>query len=185
MGCVYIASNKLDRMKGYVGKTVLTLEERKRRHEYAAEKGRGEYFHAAIRKYGKEAFEWEVLFESDDAVLLSVAEETCIVELGTKVPNGYNLTDGGEGIAGYQHSEEAKKKISEATRGANNPSFGKQHTEESKRKMSEAMVGRKFSEEHRKKLSDAKKGKKRRTRLTQLQQRIDDLEAKLKGEDHE
>ncbi|NMJ87540.1 MAG: hypothetical protein EX285_06855 [Thaumarchaeota archaeon] len=41
--------------------------------------------------------------------------------------------------------------------------LGKSHSEESKRKMSEAMKGRKrvpFSEEHRRKLSDVQKGRK-------------------------
>ncbi len=57
---------------------------------------------------------------------------------------------------GYKHSEESKKKMSEAKK-------GKKHTEESKKKMSDAKKGKKMkplSEETKKKLSDAKKGKK-------------------------
>ena len=43
-----------------------------------------------------------------------------------------------------KHSEETRKKLSEANKGKNNPNYGK-----------------KFSEEHRKKISEALKGKKR------------------------
>lgn len=59
---------------------------------------------------------------------------------------------------GKHHSEETKRKISEAE-------IGKKLSEETKRKMSEAnkgkqfMLGKHFSEEHRKKLSEAHKGK--------------------------
>lgn len=49
-------------------------------------------------------------------------------DLGTGIL--YNKTDGGEGITGYSHSEETKKKMR-----------------------------RKFSEEHKRKLSEARKGK--------------------------
>ena len=38
---------------------------------------------------------------------------------------------------GSHYSDERRKKISEATKGENNPSYGKHHTEETKRKISE------------------------------------------------
>ena len=38
---------------------------------------------------------------------------------------------------------------------------GKRHSEETKRKMSEAHKGKEFSEEHRRKLSEAGKGRKK------------------------
>ena len=48
---------------------------------------------------------------------------------------------------GRKHSEEAKRKISEAMKGENHPMYGKYHSEEAKRKMSEAVKGRKKSKE--------------------------------------
>ena len=48
------------------------------------------------------------------------------------------MTWGGEGVSGIQHSDEAKRKISEAMKGKNK--------------------GRKFSEEHKQKISKAHKG---------------------------
>lgn len=55
--------------------------------------------------------------------------------MNTKVPNGYNLTDGGEGVLGYTHNEERRKKISENTpkmKGENHPCFGKHWDDEAK-----------------------------------------------------
>ena len=46
---------------------------------------------------------------------------------------------------GRKHSEEAKRKISEAMKGENHPMYGKYHSEEAKKKMSEAANGRKKS----------------------------------------
>ncbi len=65
---------------------------------------------------------------------------------------------------GKHHTEEAKKKISEANKGnnkgmigSNHPFYGKHHTEETKKKISKSLqgkfVGKKVSEETRKKLS--------------------------------
>lgn len=38
---------------------------------------------------------------------------------------GYNLTDGGDGIVGFKHTEETKKQMSESRKGSGNPMHGK------------------------------------------------------------
>ena len=56
-----------------------------------------------------------------------------------------------------------KKKMSENhtnIKGENHPFYGKQHTEETKKKMSEASKGKTKSEEHKRKISEANKGRK-------------------------
>lgn len=63
-----------------------------------------------------------------------------------------NLTDGGDGVCGFIHSEEARKKISEANK-------GKIFSKETLKKISEANTGKKRSQETLKKLSEAHKGK--------------------------
>lgn len=64
-----------------------------------------------------------------------------------------------EAHKGKTFSEEAKRKISEAKKGHLGYFKGKKHSEETKRKISESCKGKTFSEEHKKKLSEAMKGK--------------------------
>ena len=52
------------------------------------------------------------------------------------------------GMSGKSHSEETKRKMR-----------GRSHSEEAKKKISKATKGRKFTEEHRKKISESTKGK--------------------------
>ena len=80
-------------------------------------------------------------------------------------PNGYNLTEGGDGCVA---SEEIRKKMSQNhydCSGKNHPMFGKKHSEETKKKMSNSHKGqippnkgKPMSEETKKKLSDSHKG---------------------------
>ena len=107
-------------------------------------------------------------------------EQYYIEVFDTLYPNGYNLTEGGDGgVAceetrkkmsevhkGKKLSEETKKKLSEAHSGEKHPMFGKHHSEESKKKMSESRKGIpapnkgvSMSEETKKKLSEAIKEK--------------------------
>nr|QID02852.1 GIY-YIG endonuclease [Orbilia oligospora] len=55
-------------------------------------------------------------------------------------------------------SGEARKILSAAMKGENNPIFGKTHSEETRAKQSAAMKGRTHSAETRKKISETKKG---------------------------
>ena len=45
------------------------------------------------------------------------------------------------------------------TKGKNNGNYGRKHTEEERRKISEAITGRHLSEEHKKKISEFMKGR--------------------------
>lgn len=60
---------------------------------------------------------------------------------------------------GVHHSEETRKKISEAEKGERNYNFGKHLSEDTRRKISEAEKGKLVSEITRKKLSKASKGR--------------------------
>ena len=88
---------------------------------------------------------------------LNALEISYIHVLNTVSPNGYNLTLGGEG---QRPSPEARRRLSEALKGENNPNFGKPHPADRRRKMSEAHKGKTHSPETRKKLSEKNKGRK-------------------------
>jgi len=70
-----------------------------------------------------------------------------------------NGTDGGDGASGKIVSKETRKKISEGLSGEKHPLCGKHHTEETKKKMSEAHTGKILSEETKNKLSEIHSGK--------------------------
>ena len=75
----------------------------------------------------------------------------------TLYPNGYNLTEGGDGCVAC---EETRKKISESNKGRTSPNKGKPMSEEQKKKLSEINKGKHHSEETKRKLSEVNIGEK-------------------------
>lgn len=69
-----------------------------------------------------------------------------------------NLTDGGDGISGYRHTEEARRKFSERMKGKPSPTLGKTFTEEHREKLRIAKLGKKQTEEHRRNSAMARIG---------------------------
>lgn len=70
------------------------------------------YFSAAIAKYGWENFHHEIIDEANTQEEINQKEKYWIAYYQTTDRNkGYNLTQGGEGIWGFSHTEETKKKI--------------------------------------------------------------------------
>lgn len=142
--------------------------------------GSGSYFRRAIEKYGKENFVKEILYSNiqyketaDDIERFAIAKER---KLGKAE---YNIANGGQGAVGYRHTNEARRKMSEAAknmseehrrklseslRGIAPWSKGKHLSEEHCRKLSEAHKGKKLSEEHKRKLSEVKKNISEETR---------------------
>ena len=128
--------------------------------------GSGKHLINAQKKYGIENFKKEILiFNVAKKEHIDLLEKTFIASERKKVgpENCYNITDGGEGgngglNKGHHHSEETKRKISEANK-------GKHHSEETRRKISESQkgenhnfYGKHLSEETKKKISKAMKG---------------------------
>jgi hypothetical protein len=65
-------------------------------------------FYDAIKKYGWDNFEWELLYQSKDGGhCLNVMESFFISEYDS-YHNGYNMTLGGDGSYGFTHSNEYK-----------------------------------------------------------------------------
>ena len=158
--------------KAYVGFTSQSLERRWNRHLSSAKSGSHCAIHGAIRKYGKENFKFELLECSEELeYCLHVLEPKLIKEHNTKVPNGYNLTGGGDGRAGCVVSEDQKRKTSMASKklwadpiwrekkAVNGKGWA--HSEEVKKKMSLAQTNApwkyyKRSEEVKKKMTKSR-----------------------------
>ena len=156
-GVVYLARNTVNG-KGYIGQTTGTLEARAREHLKKARGCASYLFPRAIRKHGFDAFIWQVLMVCDSRDDLNATERMYVGVLRTKVPNGYNLTDGGGGSSGHTLSAEAKRKISVANK-------GRHHSLKAKRNMSKSQKGRKrrpCSAETKRKMSEWQKGKKKK-----------------------
>jgi len=154
-GTVYLVTNKING-KQYVGQTVVA----------GNSVGHGLLVSAAYKKYGKDAFSYEVICGGFEKKLsLDFAERFWIGVFDCQEPNGYNISSGGNGKG--KTAESTKQKLRLAN-------IGKKHSEktialmkearknvsvESRMKMSEARKGRVFSEETRKKIADGNTGK--------------------------
>ena len=109
---IYMVTNKINGKK-YIGQTVKKLHERKSGHKCEIKYDRTNMvIHKAIKKYGWDNFEWQVLWEGkenpDDPFYLDRMERRYMNEYKPE----YNMREGGQN--GYRHSEETKRKISES-----------------------------------------------------------------------
>jgi len=168
---VYVATNIING-KRYIGVTSRGLSYRKCSHYAKARSkfvngGQCPKFHAAIRKYGEDAFSWEILETHANVEDMMAAEIRLIAELKPE----YNLTLGGEGAKGTKHTEETKRLLSEQKKGKSVSPERRQKmketaqrintTPEYREKMSAAKKGERKSSEWRAKISAAHKGKKK------------------------
>ena len=169
---VYQHINKINNKK-YIGITSRTPKERWGSNGYNYRST--PYFYSAIKKYGWDNFEHEILYSQ------LTKEEACEIERKlieeNKTQNkqfGYNITEGGDAPS---MPIEIRKRLSEALKGNKN-GLGKVCSEEKKRKISEAQKGKKLTEEHRKKLSLAKKGKSHKPLSIESRKKISDAHKK-------
>jgi group I intron endonuclease len=150
--------------KRYIGYTTRSIEERWYRH-IANSKVRKTALYLAINKYGVDNFIIEEIAFAKTVEDVKLLEIDLIAQEQTLVPNGYNMTIGGDGgfneehmqklIAlhtGSQHTKEHRKKISQSMTGKKrpkltgkftyngNPFFGKKHSAETKAKMRESRL---------------------------------------------
>lgn len=155
---IYLITN-IENKKQYVGITKFSLEERFSQHIK-----RGFILTEAIQKYGHQKFSIKLIEEVESAERAYELEQYYIKQYDTKVPNGYNLTDGGDGIFGWEASEEYRQECSERVKQLHKEKkigmYGKNHSEETKKKMSVSAkgnkncLGRKLSEESKQKIRE-------------------------------
>ena len=157
-GVIYVITNKLNG-KQYVGQTRRLLEVRINEHKRNISKG-GSAIESAIQKYDWENFTVEVL-EVCPVEMLNKREIFWIRELNSKAPNGYNMTDGGEGLVNPSAETRAKMSANHPdVSGERNPNYGKKTPPETCAKISVANKGKTkgqkrkpFSEKHKANIS--------------------------------
>jgi group I intron endonuclease len=69
------------------------------------------YIGKVLRKYGLQSFDISTIDSAEDKIILGDKEKYWIGFYNSHGPNGYNLTDGGEGGSGYKHTEEVKQNM--------------------------------------------------------------------------
>ena len=114
-GIIYKVLNKVNG-KIYIGQTIKDLKVRKALHIYGVNNNSQVHFHRALRKYGEDAFSWEIIDSANDIESLN-QKEIYWIKYYDSFNNGYNMTIGGGGICGFSMSEETKKKIGEGNTG--------------------------------------------------------------------
>lgn len=120
---IYKATN-IKNKKVYIGMTSKSIAKRRAGHHYSAEKENSQLiFHRAIRKYGRDGFEWEILERLEDLETMAKREVFWISYYKSHGKFGYNMTDGGEGIFGHKMNESAIERT-KSTKTKNN-SFAK------------------------------------------------------------
>lgn len=143
-GVIYKITNLING-KQYIGQTSkLYINNRWCEHKNNARNGKSSYLYNAIRKYGEDNFEFKVILKHIPICKLNFYEQLLIRKFNTKNPNGYNLTDGGEGTRGFvpwdkgikrskedvekmkaYFTPEVREKMSKKVSGANNPMYGR------------------------------------------------------------
>lgn len=142
---LYLIKNKTTG-KEYVGITSKTLPVRWSQHKWSSENGSEYHLHRAMRKYGVDDFEISAIASASDFESLNKLESVEIERRSTKSPHGYNMTNGGDGIRGFQHSDETRAKIRSAH-------SGKTLSDSHKAALLKAITGRKMNDAHRLALS--------------------------------
>jgi group I intron endonuclease len=142
---IYRAINKINGKcyTGYDSNWPRRLKQHKEKY-----KNENRKFYDAIKKYGWNNFEWEIVYQSWDLdYCLKVMEPHFIKEFNS-VDNGYNMTFGGEGTLGFEpwnknktniYTQETLKKMQLAKKGLyegkNNPNYGIKCNDEKKKKI--------------------------------------------------
>lgn len=156
--------------KSYIGLTKIGVAKRFKAHTYNALKGGSGALYAAIRKHGAGVFLVETLRTG------LTREEACATEIdliktyGTRCPNGYNVTIGGDGAIGLECSDATRARMSDthkrrqadpALRARTSAALlGKPKSEDHVRKVSQALAGKSPAAETRAKISASLIGRK-------------------------
>lgn len=177
-GFIYLTTNTVNGKK-YIGQC--SLVKNKNWQTYL---GSGKHFLMAVKKYGKESFEREILCYAFSKSYLDELEQHFISEHdAVNDRTFYNIAAGGSSTGGFKgktHSPEYKEHMRTVMLSDKHPTRGKSLSSETRTKMSisrkgksnhtqeqleklrllgKANAGKKLSDEHKSKVSQSLKGK--------------------------
>lgn len=155
MGYIYKITNNINN-KIYIGQTIKQRPtDRFSQHRYSSRylnKNDNSYLHKAMNLYGVDNFSFEVI-ETIENNLLNEREIYWIQFYNSFVPNGYNLTLGGEGAQGYSRPQTLEEK---EKRSQSNKQFYLEHPEK-REKISQRTKKLWQNEEYRNKVTESNK----------------------------
>jgi group I intron endonuclease len=150
---IYKIKNKING-KIYIGQTIQDLDKRIESHLKESRSNKTDRpFLNAIKKYGIENFEWEIIDEAKTLDELDEKEIYWIDNYNSLVPNGYNVLGGGQ--KRMIVSEEFCKRISNGLKNSEKwqKTLNSEEYKEKRRvKFIESSKGKKFTEEHKDKI---------------------------------
>jgi group I intron endonuclease len=122
---IYSIKNLLNNMQ-YIG-CATHLNSRWRTHKSSLRNGKHDNWvlQKDWNEYGESKFEFLLIEEFDDIEESGHKEDSYIKILETKFPKGYNLTDGGKGISGFEQRQDQIDKRSIGMTGEKNIKYGK------------------------------------------------------------
>jgi hypothetical protein len=125
-----------------------------KKYRHKSKSDRNFYWKNIVAKAG--GFDARIIFENEDNELILLCEQERIDQLKRIGIKLCNLTTGGEGLAGFAHSEETKQKIKEKAKSRPKRNLSTEHKEA----LRKANTGIKFTEERKKKIAEKAKGRK-------------------------
>lgn len=157
---IYSFRNRFNQ-KRYIGKSI-DIKKRYNAHMAACfNRNEDGYFYRALRKYGIENFDFEVLIElpwlegADKKTIKKVLDywETFYIKYycAKNANYGYNLTNGGDGTSGIKRSDEWKEKQSILQKEVQLKYWTSEEGKKKAKHHSDVMIGRKQSEETKQK----------------------------------
>lgn len=154
-GYIYKIVNQINGTS-YVGQTITSINERFSQHKSSCKRYKT-YLYNAMNKYGIENFTIEKIDSANSQKELDDKEIYWIKKLNTKIPNGYNILDGGNGARGLHHTQETKEILRLKSTGNSN-ALGKHNISiEGKRNMLLAHKGKPSSFKNKEHTLEARK----------------------------
>ncbi len=161
-GIIYTYTNLISG-KVYVGQTI---HPNRRKSRYHTELDAKRAINRAMKKYGINNFVYAVIDHASDEAALNFLERHYIQQFKSHTTqHGYNMTLGGDGMSGFRHRDDSKRKMSLTKQGVTlSPSLkeyfnwkGRKRgpqAEDHKRKIVQSRIGVPLSAKHKAKLSE-------------------------------